>query len=750
MKLTAYVIDGHEIDLRPAPARRAWMDATIDSFAYRCLPLNIANAHGWEVLCPIGFSVRWNGGVELSALDIRPDDRPEKAPVSIFGHGILTFHVNALMRTEEGWNLWAGGPVNMPKDGIAPLAGVIETDWSPYSFTMNWQLTRADHTVRFEQGEPFCHLYPVRRGYLDAVEPTLRWISDEPEVAAAYHRWTAERHRFNDHLTVDGSDEQKERWKKRYYRGADMDDRDGAPDHQIRLRLRAFDDRRSGPAKPAAGGRPASPFRRLVPLGLQRHDGWGIAAPDYRFARHAQIVPLMRDELAAVAREHPLVFTLDPPDVCAVLGGVTGENLHVGPDGGWRRGAPVPSFLRQYPLSVQPGANERPTVHVDEECPWFGAGKDQALIAGGKLTPAGERMRALAVAFAEGRRGVREFVEAVRAAGLLVPNRLIAPPPIGQRSSLGDRPVIDPVRYRALPAATLDAWRARGWDALAEACMASQENWPRIIAIERERHGLDPASAPDVAHPGPVDPAPPPLPAAAGPSHVPLVGLARRPVTVSISGHAGIGVTAPDYRFAERLGLAQLGGSEMWRAAHDYPLVVTVDPPAVLAVLGARPDENRFVADGAWEKDRYIPAIVRQYPFLLRVEPGTGKLVLCIDEDCPWLDRAAPRKLIEAGGLTELGKAGAAVAEALARDVALARAFVAAAMEQGVLSLPPQVGAGRPDLAAALTVDPGRLAALPEAMRQQWAARGWTEMAAAIVRSADRWNGIQATATNIA
>jgi hypothetical protein len=50
MKLIAYLIDGQTIEIRPASARREWMDQTIDSFAYRCLPLNIANAHGWEIL----------------------------------------------------------------------------------------------------------------------------------------------------------------------------------------------------------------------------------------------------------------------------------------------------------------------------------------------------------------------------------------------------------------------------------------------------------------------------------------------------------------------------------------------------------------------------------------------------------------------------------------------------------------------------------------------------------------------------
>jgi hypothetical protein len=37
-------------------------------FAYRCLPLNFANAHGWELLCTTAFSVIWDG---RESLDVR-------------------------------------------------------------------------------------------------------------------------------------------------------------------------------------------------------------------------------------------------------------------------------------------------------------------------------------------------------------------------------------------------------------------------------------------------------------------------------------------------------------------------------------------------------------------------------------------------------------------------------------------------------------------------------------------------------
>ena len=59
------------------------------------------------------------------------------------------------------------GPINRPKDGIAALSGIIETDWSPYSFTMNWMFTRPGTPVRFEKGEPYCHIFPVSCGALE-------------------------------------------------------------------------------------------------------------------------------------------------------------------------------------------------------------------------------------------------------------------------------------------------------------------------------------------------------------------------------------------------------------------------------------------------------------------------------------------------------------------------------------------------------------------------------------------------------
>ena len=146
MDFLCYLHESWNPFIRPAEPTRSWMDATSEAFAYRCLPLNIANAHGWEILTPKGFWAYWRGGTSTADVIIRPDADmpPASVPISLFGQGTFTVHVQGLFRTPPGWNLYVGGSPNSAKDGVAPLAGVIETDWSPYTFTMNWRFTRPD------------------------------------------------------------------------------------------------------------------------------------------------------------------------------------------------------------------------------------------------------------------------------------------------------------------------------------------------------------------------------------------------------------------------------------------------------------------------------------------------------------------------------------------------------------------------------------------------------------------------------
>lgn len=228
------------LDIRPAHIFRDWMDKSRDRFAYRCLPLTVANQHGWEILSPLTFDARWDGTDAQSGVEVRPiAGDPQGAPATIFGHGIITFHIQGLFRTEPGWNLWAGGIPNAPKDGIAPLTGIIETDWAPYTFTMNYRFTRPSHWVRFTVGEPICFIFPVQRGVLNQIEPRMVAFDDDPELTEQFDSWRASRTQFRESIEANPPKRPSEYWQKHYYRGRDFKDRP-FPEHQNKLHLKQF------------------------------------------------------------------------------------------------------------------------------------------------------------------------------------------------------------------------------------------------------------------------------------------------------------------------------------------------------------------------------------------------------------------------------------------------------------------------------------------------------------------------------
>lgn len=239
MKIIAYGLGKPWPKIRPAPNTRAWLDKLPNAFGYRCLPLNIGSSHGWEMLCPVGFEAAWNGKEGQDALWIKLDRDCGWKPESLFGAGILTMHAHYIFRTEPDFNLYITGPTNYRKDGIAPLTGVMETDWAPYTFTMNWTFTRPG-LVRFEEGEPFCMIFPVVRGMLELVEPVVMDARSDPQTLERFQTWSKSRDQFNADLRNPESDAAKEKWQKVYYRGLLPEGTKGTDTHEIKLQLKPF------------------------------------------------------------------------------------------------------------------------------------------------------------------------------------------------------------------------------------------------------------------------------------------------------------------------------------------------------------------------------------------------------------------------------------------------------------------------------------------------------------------------------
>jgi len=200
-------------------------------------------------------------------------------PEPLFGQGIVTIHIEGLFRTSPGWNLYVSGPPNTFKDGAAPLTAIIETDWSPYSFTMNWRLTRPHQRVRFEENEPIAHIFPVPRGMLESVEPTFVPIDEDPDLKSRFEQWSRSRDAFHRKMQLNPPEKPADRWQKLYYRGQNPDGTCPIVDHDTKIQARAF-------AHPERAGEAAAAMARPMLVAPPQHAATVSGAPNDSSAKY--------------------------------------------------------------------------------------------------------------------------------------------------------------------------------------------------------------------------------------------------------------------------------------------------------------------------------------------------------------------------------------------------------------------------------------------------------------------------------
>lgn len=237
--------ESHEVEfeIRPAPTERRWMDNTPSRFASRCLPLLIANSHGWEIIFKDRCEIIWNGGPNIEDTTVVTKSGTDVYVSSHFGEGIVTFRIHALFRTEPGINLWVGGPINRFKNCIQPLTGIVETDWSPFTFTMNWKVTQPGQLIIFDHDEPICHVFPVPRGIVDSTVPELGPIERDADLKRDYEQARNSRRTFNNGLRQNDPDIVKQSWQRHYFRGSFPSGRHAFAGHQTKVSPRKFEEK---------------------------------------------------------------------------------------------------------------------------------------------------------------------------------------------------------------------------------------------------------------------------------------------------------------------------------------------------------------------------------------------------------------------------------------------------------------------------------------------------------------------------
>ena len=233
-------------DIVQASVKREWMEETSNRYAYRCLPLNAANDLGWQLLCPAAVEMEWNGGTSPADIEVRCDcDVPFAS--SHFGEGVITFSLDYIFHTNKDQCLYVKGPTNHLKSSIQPLEGLIETDWLPFTFTMNWRIIEPNKVIRFEKDEPFCQFFPYPKIYIEKFDPVIRLCSKD--TREMFDRYEESRLAFNQDLKDPNSEASKQKWQKYYFQGK-------YPGEDVKCQDLGFTHKTKSGAKPFVDERP--------------------------------------------------------------------------------------------------------------------------------------------------------------------------------------------------------------------------------------------------------------------------------------------------------------------------------------------------------------------------------------------------------------------------------------------------------------------------------------------------------------
>ncbi len=136
-------------------------------------------------------------------------------------------------------------------------------------------------------------------------------------------------------------------------------------------------------------------------------------------------------------------------------------------------------------------------------------------------------------------------------------------------------------------------------------------------------------------------------PEGTSPSGLPL--LYKLPSTLDKVRHAQASIRAShDFSFVKSTNSLPLNTIEFIEAAKTYPIVFTSDAnPLPVAIVGLEKDNYFVKPNNSWQDGAYIPAYVRQYPFIFFERSEEKKFYLCVDEASPQfsattVDNASP------------------------------------------------------------------------------------------------------------
>lgn len=213
INLDVYFLSDNENQIQKASkliqapsAKREWINKDPQQvFAYSCIPMTNASESGIWIVSDSSFNVFWNGGKLLQDVVFAFDSDEDKKNnvISVSSHfpiGIITFSLPFIFRTSPGWGLYVSGCPNLPINGLQALEAIVETNWLPFTFTMNYKITEPNKVIRIEKGMPICRIIPYQLNLNEKININFKKISEDKNLIQKWKEWSDSRLEWNSGL----------------------------------------------------------------------------------------------------------------------------------------------------------------------------------------------------------------------------------------------------------------------------------------------------------------------------------------------------------------------------------------------------------------------------------------------------------------------------------------------------------------------------------------------------------------------
>lgn len=220
-----------------------------------------------------------------------------------------------------------------------------------------------------------------------------------------------------------------------------------------------------------------------------------------------------------------------------------------------------------------------------------------------------------------------------------------------------------------------------------------------------------------------------------------------QPSVIDKARHASAGVsTKLDLSFARGTNSVPLNAIEFLEAAKHFPIVFTTDEqPLPVAVLGFEQD-NYFITDkNHWRAHSYVPAYIRQYPFIFYQPENDERFFLCIDEGSSMYEANAggdAMPLFVEGEPSDTSKRALEFCSAFAQHLAITNNLCADLKKHNLLApyhTQAKVNGKELQLNGFTIIDEKAFNALPEETFLEFRKKGWLAFIYLALASGTNW-----------